>query len=152
MLSRKDELLRLKEQIYQIHKSGGSEEEFNNLIINRTADPELLQSIILLHSSYKAELQDLKMFNLRSMNSIVDNLIQADMEYVHKIEEIETRLDAIEKLAKPNKFKDYFFYFVIGVIFLFSLFTMNERATLHAVDSIKSVFGMDAKTYQQQSN
>lgn len=139
MSDRKSELLRLKDHIYEIHKATTTDDEFNNLLINKNSDPELLQSIILLHNSYKADMQNLKSFNLRSMNGIIDNIITGDLEHDSRIKTLEERTKHLEEKIGHGKIEKYIMWVIVGLVFLFSLFSINKEATQSAIEGLKSV-------------
>lgn len=154
MSDRKTELLKLKDHIYEIHKATTTDDEFNNLLINKNSDPELLQSIILLHNSYKADMQNLKSFNLRSMNGIIDNVITGDLEHEARIKALEEKAKHLEEKSKHTKWEKIFVGVIIVLFILFSLFSLNKDAAQAAVDGLKgvkdAVIGIDSSTNGSQ--
>lgn len=70
----KELLNSIKEEIYSAHIDK-SDEDFVRLIKLNNIDKELFEVLILIHSNYKAEMQNVKTSQVRIMSKLVDYLM-----------------------------------------------------------------------------
>lgn len=76
----KDEYRKLKEEIHNL-QSPDSDKDFVKLVSLKEIDPELKETLILLHSNYKTELNELKSLMVRTASKLIDQ----DIELVSNI-------------------------------------------------------------------
>lgn len=93
---------KIKDYLYEAHMQVTAGSEFNSLVKLKNVDPELRETLILLHSNYKAEFQAIKNHNFRVLLSVVDTQSAAFNKIVssQKSTSIAINLLADEKKSK----------------------------------------------------
>ena len=70
----------IKNEIYSLHIEKSDEDFVRLLKLNSNIDKELFEVLILIHSNYKAEMQNVKTAQTRVLSKMVDYLLSADTD------------------------------------------------------------------------
>lgn len=68
----------IKNEIYSLHIEKSDEDFVRLLKLNSNIDKELFEVLILIHSNYKAEMQNVKTAQTRVLSKMVDYLMSSD--------------------------------------------------------------------------
>ena len=68
----------IKNEIYSLHIEKSDEDFVRLLKLNSNIDKELFEVLILIHSNYKAEMQNVKTAQTRVLSKMVDYLMSLD--------------------------------------------------------------------------
>lgn len=144
----------LKDEIHT-HGSQKSDEDFIKLVTLKNEDDELKETLILLHTNYKNEIQDLRSNRIKVLNKLID----LNVALIHKLE------DLVEEGEKSNAktqrtFKihniERLLLVIVFVIFAFwTMSTINGDAFQGSIGAIDRVFGNitgNHPTEQQNKN
>lgn len=135
----KDALLTLKDELYKEY-SDRHDEDFVKLVKLRDIDDDLYETLILIHSNYKAEFTTLKSTQVRTVSKIIDTNI--DILYLYKDIMDDLRKEIGKKKQPLITIKTTAYGLGAVIIFLgglMLLFTHNESAARFAVDALKSL-------------
>ncbi len=140
----KQDLNKIKDYLYESHLEVTMSKDFDSLIKLKNVNDELRETLILLHSNYKAEFQAIKNHNFRVLLSIVDTQATAFDKVIKKQEEMSGLLDNIVK-SKTSKTLSFIRIIILlsgGSIFLivmFFLFNSDKETGKLIIELIKSV-------------
>jgi hypothetical protein len=130
----KESMQELKEKIYDMYGEEKNDDDFAKLVgMSKTIqDPELFETLILMHSNYRSEMQQIKAQNIRILITILDN-------HTRHIDHIETHIEDKTNSKEPKK-KGIFspinilivisiiLTIVIGVVIVFSFYSKDHEA------------------------
>jgi hypothetical protein len=105
----KKNLKKLKDDIYNLHNETNNE-DFTNLV----------------HSNYKSELQEIKKYQIRTLNKIIDN----DIEIINKLKNELLLIKSEINVKKKNNLLlntgIFFIIFLISIIVVWVLYTKDS--------------------------
>jgi hypothetical protein len=122
----KKNLKKLKDDIYNLHNETNNE-DFTNLVkLSSDMELELYETLILLHSNYKSELQEIKKYQIRTLNKIIDN----DIEIINKLKNELLLIKSEINVKKKNNLLlntgIFFIIFLISIIVVWVLYTKDS--------------------------
>lgn len=115
----------IKNEIYSLHIEKSDEDFVRLLKLNSNIDKELFEVLILIHSNYKAEMQNVKTAQTRVLSKIVDYLISSD-----------TDLDIKNTTGQNLNLLNVFTYLNPKVMFLAALSILSVITVLWTMFSI----------------
>jgi len=86
---------KIKDYLYEAHMQITMSADFHNLVKLKNVDDELRETLILLHSNYKAEFQAIKNHNFRVLLSVVDIQSTAFSKLVNEQVNMNGKLDTL---------------------------------------------------------
>lgn len=144
----------LKDEIHA-QDSNKSDEDFVKLVKIKNEDDDLKETLILLHTNYKNDIQELRNSRIKVFNKLIDN----NVALIHKLQ------DLVEEGQKSNAktqrtFKihniERLLLVIVFVIFAFwTMATINGDAFQGSIGAIDTVFGNitgNHPTEQQNKN
>lgn len=96
-----DKYKELKKELYDSRPSC-DDKDFSKLVEMKDVDPNLKETLILLHSNYKTELHELRSETIRMLFKIIDQNIEA----IDKLERYHLTHEATEKVAETTSKKE----------------------------------------------
>lgn len=162
-----EQLEKIKEEITDASLSVGQDDHFVDLVKLKNVEDELYETLILIHSSHKSEIQAIKSSNLRTLHKIIDS----NMKVYKIIEEITKNLSDLTNKAcnttpvqnnvstkdnttsnTPDDWKSKFFNGPKNVIFtlwgiaiffimIWSMYAVNPEAAGKMFEFIKIIYG-----------
>ena len=86
---------KIQDYLYEAHMQITMSADFHNLVKLKNVDDELRETLILLHSNYKAEFQAIKNHNFRVLLSVVDIQSTAFSKLVNEQVNMNGKLDTL---------------------------------------------------------
>lgn len=144
MVEIRNDLNKIKEYLYEAHLEVTMHTDFDHLVKLKSVNDELRETLILLHSNYKAEFQAIKNHNFRVLLNIVDTQANSFDKVIHKQDELSKIL---EDMIKAKSGKKISIGKVIGllasittfIVIVFYLFTSDKEAGKMVIDLVKSL-------------
>ena len=115
----------IKNEIYSLHIEKSDEDFVRLLKLNSNIDKELFEVLILIHSNYKAEMQNVKTAQTRVLSKMVDYLLSADAD-----------LDIKNTTGQNLNLLNVFTYLNPKVMFLYALSILSVITLLWTMFSI----------------
>lgn len=133
-------LQKIKDEIYDI-SNDRVDDDFIKLVKIKDINDELYETLILIHSNYKAEMQAVKTNQIRLISKMVDQILET---LVH-MQKTLTEIDNLKK-TKGGVFNAKNIALVLlsvasFILFLWFLFSIDGDVTGSVVDTVKAVFG-----------
>lgn len=133
-------LQKIKDEIYDI-SNDRVDDDFIKLVKIKDINDELYETLILIHSNYKAEMQAVKTNQIRLISKIVDQ----NLETLVHMQKTLTEIDNLKK-TKGGVFNAKNIALVLlsvasFILFLWFLFSIDGDVTGSVVDTVKAVFG-----------
>mgnify|MGYP007043493296 CR=1 FL=1 len=133
-------LQKIKDEIYDI-SNDRVDDDFIKLVKIKDINDELYETLILIHSNYKAEMQAVKTNQIRLISKIVDQ----NLESLVHMQKTLTEIDNLKK-TKGSVFNAKNIALVLlsvasFILFLWFLFSIDGDVTGSVVDTVKAVFG-----------
>lgn len=127
-----------------------NDQDFIKLVTLKNVDPDLRENLILLHSNYKTELKDLKVFMYQSMYKLIDKTesicVDIDTELKKK-----SSGGIVSHAARNIAIILGVVVFAFIILFIFAV--IDPEAFKTAADALKSfmpsVFGLDKEIIMQ---
>lgn len=134
-----ESLNKLKDDIYLL-STDGVDDDFIKLVKIRNIDSDLHETLILIHSNYKAEMQALKTSQIRSLTKVIDK----DIELLYHTKSM---LVDIEQLKKGKgsffSFKNMAITFgsiSLFIFFIWTLIKIDPAAGDNVTSIVKAIF------------
>lgn len=144
MDSIRTDLNKIKDYLYETHLEITMSKDFDNLIKLKSVNDELRETLILLHSNYKAEFQAIKNHNFRVLLSIVDTQAIAFDKVITKQAEMSKIIDDVVKTKKGKTINVVKILTLLAgiasfIVVIFFLFTSDKEAGQMVIDLVKSL-------------
>ena len=115
----------IKNEIYSLHIEKSDEDFVRLLKLNSNIDKELFEVLILIHSNYKAEMQNVKTAQTRVLSKMVDYLMSSD-----------SKLDIKNTTGQNLNLLNVFTYLNPKVLFLAGITILSVISMLWTMFSI----------------
>lgn len=126
----------LKDEIHALGTQK-SDNDFVKLVTIRNEDEELKETLILLHTNYKNEIQELKSNQIKILNKLIDR----DIELIHKLEDL-IEVNKNNNIKTQRTFKIHSIERLLAVI-IFVIFVFWIMATINGDAFNKSIGALD---------
>lgn len=155
----KNELRDLKNSLFNL-QSERSAEDIHKILEVKGLSDEATETMVLLHSNIKADIQAIKLFQIKTLVMVVDKLEAITNEASNRLrnlrietdKEINSLKNRLDKQGREldelktrglfnNKMFKILFPIFLTMLFLVMLHNFNPDATQWAGDWIKSMFG-----------
>lgn len=131
---------KLKESIESNTSSVGTDKDFIKLVQMKNIDPDLKETLILLHSNYKTEIIEYRLHLKETLSKMVDNQISLVRDLDDNSKRISDTNNAVDKYTKV--IKTVFAVAIVGVVVFFFLAYLDNKAFQSAFGAIKELFNV----------
>lgn len=140
----KQDLNKIKDYLYESHLEVTMSKDFDSLIKLKNVNDELRETLILLHSNYKAEFQAIKNHNFRVLLSILDSQATAFDKVIAKQLEMSNILDSVIKSKTSKTISVVKILTLLAgiasfIIVIFYLFNSDKETGQMVIDLMKSL-------------
>lgn len=142
----------LKKELDENYSTDRSDEDFSKLVTMKNVDPDLKETLILLHSNYKTENQAQKTYIKKTMLKLIDNEIES-LTKVQVILENKIKDESGNSLLQTTGLQKLFILVGLLVFGFFIMAIIDKDAFKEAAGSVRDLLpGINSiqQTQQQQ--
>jgi len=134
----KDKLISLKDEFYNIQLDN-NDNDFIKLVKLKDVSDELYETLILIHSNYKAEIQSVKTNNYRMLTKLIDTNIDLLNRYKEIINELRPKNDNKISFITPKNIALILGSVSLFIVSIWTLFTINPDAAKFTSELLKTI-------------
>lgn len=137
----KENLIKLKDELYELHMDK-NDDDFIKLVKLHDINDELYETLILIHSNCKDEMQAVKNGQIRMLTKMIDYDIELLTKYKEMLHEIKEQKHKTP-LINPKNLAIVLFTIACFIIVIWYLFTLNQDAAKWSGELLKSIFTLN---------
>lgn len=132
-------LQKIKEEVYDL-SNDRTDDDFIKLVKIKNINDELYETLVLMHSNYKAELHGVKNGQIRYVSKLVDENLEILMHLQKTLVEIDNLKKTKGGIFNAKNISLVLLSVASFILFLWFLFSVDAGVTGSVVDTIKVVF------------